>query len=139
MPYRDMDAPTDRLIDQRLRNRIIEAVHILSKGDEGVRQVWPDEYFESFYDFIPHRDDGEMQQNSAMTIEERTALLEVRDILDTACDATPQQMEAEEFIATGWPSKVQPIARNALSLMLRRGRFDEKAEEIEPSFKGKWP
>jgi hypothetical protein len=100
-----------------------------------VRLVWPAEYFESFYDWIPHRDDGEMRSNSAITSEERNLLLEVSSILDDACDATTpgEGMTAEELIATGWPKRIQPVASKALSFMRKRGRFSEEQEEDAPS------
>lgn len=124
---------SNRIIDQRLRNRIMERLQTLAQGDEGVRIVETTEYFESFYDYIPHRDDGEMRFNSAMTNEERRLLGEVSEILDNACDATPNIISMEEFIATGWPSKVQPVAASTLRIMKERGRFDEDREEDAPS------
>jgi hypothetical protein len=131
--------PSERIIDQRIRNRIMEAVHTLALGDAGVREVWPAEYFESFYDWIPHRGDGVMPPNSAITPVEQACLVELSRILDDACDATPRNMDADELIATGWPKRIQPVAQRALSLMLKRGRFSEEHEEDEPSSKEPWP
>ena len=34
------EQPSDRLIDQRIRNRIMEALETLADGDEGVRREW---------------------------------------------------------------------------------------------------
>lgn len=127
------ERPSDRIIDQRIRNRIMEAVHTLAEGDEGVRKVWPAEYFESFCDWVPHHDDGEMRPNSAFTDDERELLAEVSAILDQACDATPQNMDADELIATGWPARVRTVAQRALAAMVKRGRFDEDTEEEAPS------
>jgi hypothetical protein len=131
------ERPSDRLVDQRIRNRIMEAVETLADGDDGVRCVWPGEYFESFYDWIPHRSDGGMRPNSAITADERAALLEVSTILDDACDATigftPGNMTADELITTGWPKRIQPVALKALDLMRERGRFSEELEEEVPS------
>jgi len=134
-----MDQPSERIIDQRIRNRIMEAVHTLAEGDEGVRRIWPTEYFEEFYDWIPHRDDGGMRPNSAVTEEERQVLSEVSRLLDDACDATPGNMDADEFIATGWPTRIQPVAQHALTIMTQRGRFSENSEEAEPSSQQLWP
>jgi hypothetical protein len=127
------EQPSERLIDQRLRNRIMEAVEILADGDDGVRREWPAEYFESFYDWIPHRRTGKMRPNCAITADERALLLAVSSILDDACDATPDHMTADELIATGWPRRIQPVALKALDLMRRRGRFSEDREEDTPS------
>ncbi len=125
--------PSDRLLDQRIRNRIMEAVETLADGDEGVRREWPAEYFESFYDWIPHRGDGGMRPNSAISPDEVALLLEVSGILDDASDATPGNMTADELIATGWPKRIQPVAYKALNLMRERGQFSEEAEQEVPS------
>jgi hypothetical protein len=129
------DKLSDRLVDQRVRTRIMEAVSTLADGDEGVRRVWPDEFFESFYDWIPHRGENRgIRANSAMTADEEALLLNLSSILDDACDATPRvNMTAEEFIATGWPKRIQPVALKALNLMRERGRFSEEKEEDKPS------
>jgi hypothetical protein len=131
------EKPSHRIIDQRIRNRIMEAVETLAMGNEAVRLVWPTEYFESFYDWIPHG--GEQHPNSAISTDEQAKLSEVSKLLDEACDATPQIMTADELIATGWPERVRPVAQEALSLMLKRGRFSEDQEEQEPSSKRKLP
>ena len=124
------EKPSDRIIDQRIRNRIMDAVRTLADGDVGVRREWPDEYFESFYDWIS--DGSAMRPNSAVTSDERTMLAELSLLLDQACKATPKVMTADEFIATGWPSRIQPAARQALTLLLYRGRFIEDEEQAEP-------
>ncbi len=111
------EKPSDRIIYQRIRNRIMEAVLTLADGDDGVRQVEFAEYFEGFYDWIPHRARGGMRPNSAITADERALLLEISSILDDACDATPVNMTADELIATGWPKRIQPVALKALILM----------------------
>lgn len=133
-PLYPMDEqPSDRLIDQRIRNRIMEAVETLADGDQGVLRVWPVEYFESFYDWVPHRGDGGMRPNSAISPDEYAMLLAISGILDDASDATPGNMTADELIATRWPKRIQPVASKALSVMRARGRFSEDIEEEAPS------
>jgi len=127
------EQPSGRLIDQRIRNRIMEAIETFADGDDGVRREGPAKYFENFYDWIPHRDYGGMRPNSAITPEESLLLVEVSSIVDDACDATPVNMTAEEFIATGWPRRIQPIALDAIHFMRERGRFSEDQEEEKPS------
>jgi hypothetical protein len=121
------DEPSSRVIDQRVRNRIMDALETLALSDEGVRAVWPTEYFEGFYDLIPHG--GEPYPNSCIGYEERAALSRVSKIVDEACDATPSIMTADELIVSGWPERIRPIAQDALSLMEARGRFNEEHEE----------
>ena len=127
------EKPSNRLIDQRIRNRIMEAVEILANGDDGVNRVWPTEFFESFYDWIPHHSDGAMPSNCSINSDENALLIEVRAIVDCACDATPSDMTAVEFIATGWPKRIQPVATRALALMRSIGSFSEDREEESPS------
>jgi hypothetical protein len=127
------DKPSDRVIDQRVRNMIMDAVETLAAGDDGVRATGFVEYFEKYYDFIRHRrHDEEMVPNSAITEQERRLLLEVSIILDDACDDTPSDMSSDEFIATGWPKRIQPVAQTALASMLKRGRFSNEYEEDAP-------
>lgn len=125
--------PSDRLVDQRIRNRIMEAVKTLADGDDGARREWPNRYFENFYDWIPHRDDGEMPSITTVSGHERDLLAKVSGLLDDACDATPKNMTANGLIATGWPKRIQPVAAQALNLMRERGRFSEDQEEEAPS------
>lgn len=131
--------PSDRLLDQRLRNRIIESLHTLSEGDEGVPREWPTEYFMGFYDWVPHHKDGQMPPNSAITAQEMASLIEVSALLDAACDATQQIMTPDELIKTGWPERIKPFAERSLNLMLERGRFSEDFEEEDPSDTTPWP
>jgi len=121
------DERSRRVIDQRVRNRIMDALETLALGDKGVRALWPTDYFEGFYDFIPYG--GEPPLNSCISSEEKVALSTVSKIVDDACDATPPIMTADELIATGWPELIRPIAQTALSLMKGRGRFGEENEE----------
>ena len=116
----------------------MEVVETLADGDDGVRWVGIHEYFESFYDWIPHREDGAICSNSAITADEQALLLEVSNILDDACDTTPGGMTDDEFIATGWPKRVQPVALKALILMRERGWFCEEQEEDAPSIPEWW-
>ena len=125
-----------RLVEQRLRNRIMEVIETLAEGDEGVRSVGFTNYFEHFYDWVPHRDDAwTWEPLSTMMPAESEALANVSSVLDDACDSTPGMMTDDEFIETGWPGKIRPIAMRALELMHGRGRFSEEREEDVPSIK----
>jgi hypothetical protein len=117
----------------------MEAVLTLAQGDAGARAVGAQDFFEGFYDQIPHRGDGPMRENSAILAEERAALIELSRLMDAACDATPKHVRLEELLASGWPQRIQPVAQKALAIMARRGRFSERQEEDEPSETGPWP
>ena len=129
-----------RLIDQRCRNRIMECLLSFADTDnENLKRWGAGEYFDSFYDWVPHRDDGGMLANSALTAKEQALVAEVSRMVDDACDATPQDITVNELIASGWPARISPLARRALDLMLERGRFDEEREEPEPTSPIPWP
>ena len=49
------DEPSKRLVQQRMRNRAIEALDTLAEGDDGVRAVGVVEYVEEFFDVIDDR------------------------------------------------------------------------------------
>ena len=121
--------PSPRLVDQRVRNRIMEAADLLAMGEGGVRLVGFSAFFELFYDWIPHHEDGPLPPNAALTSEERSGLERLRNVLDEACDATPGEMSVAAFIATGWPDRIAEAAASALEVLGRRGPAPEDAED----------
>jgi hypothetical protein len=128
------DRPSDRLVEQRLRNRAIEALDVLAGGDDGVRETGTDEYVNQFFDTID--DDWRWREWSTFTAAEVAALDMVQRAVLDACAATPQICPDDEFIASGWPERIKPVATAALDLMRRRGRFREDREEGTPSLVG---
>lgn len=122
---------TDRISDQRLRNRIMEVVSILTEGDDAVREVGVSNYFEFVYDYI--RYGGYIPPNSAITAKEHDRLMEVSRLLDEASDATRRVMTGDEFIATGWPTRIRSVAQAAMTVMLKRGWFSNNVEQEEPT------
>lgn len=127
-----MAAISKAVIDQRIRNRFMELLEFFAEGEEGVRRAGAGDYFEDFYDWMPHHDDGGLRPNLALSPDEMTALLAVRDLLDGACDATPSDLTAVELIDSGWSARIQQVARVALEIMQRRGRSDEELEQPLP-------
>lgn len=121
--------PSAHSVDQRIRDRIIDAVEIWADGEDGVCKVGFSNYFEYFYDLIPYRGDGVMPSNFAITAHERSMLLALLCLLDEACDATPRHMTDDEFIATAWPKRIQSLALETLKLMPRCTRFNEASGE----------
>lgn len=115
-----------RVVAQRLRNNIMRELSHLAEGDDAVKPWGFSEYFEAFFDQVPY--DG-LHANEAMSADEIDALtafwLQVRQ----ACDATPPTMSDEDFIATGWPVRLAPMAAAALAVFDRRGLLDD--EEID--------
>jgi hypothetical protein len=129
----DPDRPSERLVEQRLRNRAMEALVALSEGDRGVQSVSVGEYVNQFFDVIDDDIPWHWREWSCFTPEEVAALDRVQQLLLAACAATPRTCTDDEFIASGWPAELQPAAASALELMHARGRFREDIEEEVPS------
>ncbi|MBN9256784.1 MULTISPECIES: hypothetical protein [unclassified Mesorhizobium] len=125
----NIEDPSERLIEQRFRNRIYEILDILADCDAGVDLVGIRGYFNLFEDFV-HRPSIEMGL-SALSRDERAAVLEIADLLEQASEANPD-FTRNEFVQSGWPVRIAPRAREARDLFLRRGLFSEKVEESEP-------
>jgi hypothetical protein len=92
------DRPSERLIDQRLRNRAIEALAILAKGEDGIRAVGNSEYVNHFFDTIDDGVSWRWRDISTFTPAEVDALASVQGLLLDACAATPQICSDDEFI-----------------------------------------
>lgn len=53
----DVGKTSERLVAQRVRNRIMEEIWDLSRGDLGVHEAGPSEWFETFFDLFPYEGD----------------------------------------------------------------------------------
>lgn len=135
----DDEKPSERLVAQRVRNRIMEEIWGLSRDDLEVREAGPTEWFETFFDWFPY--EGEPDWYPAMTPEEATAVREVCGLMQQAISDTDISKcpTVDEVTRTGWPQRIAPVAKQALDLMLQRGRFSEEQEEEEPSNPVPWP
>ena len=133
VPMADDEKPSERLVAQRVRNRIMDELCGLSRGDPGIHEAGPTEWFEAFFDWFPY--EGEPEWYPAMTPEEETAVREVCALMQQAISDPDISKDptVEEVTRTGWPQRVAPAAKHALDLMLQRGRFSEEREEEEPS------
>ena len=116
-----------------MRNRAMEALVALSEGDAGVRSVGVVEYIEQFFDVINDDIPLHWRDWSSFIPEEVQRLDAVHGLLDAACSATPRNRTDDDFIASGWPTRIQPAARATLDVMQARGRFSEDFEEEVPS------
>jgi hypothetical protein len=132
-PVPQVDQPSDRLVQQRLRNRAMEALETLAAGDAGVRSVGYVEYFEEFFDVIDDDRPWDWRAWSTFTPDEVRALDKVLSQVLAASKATPPIMDDVAFIQSGLPIKIVHVARPALQLMQRRGRFSEEIEQEEPN------
>jgi hypothetical protein len=101
-----------------------------------VRAAGVGEYVNQFFDTIDDDAPWHWREWPTFTAAEVTALDGVQRALLDACAATPQICRDDEFIASGWPERIKPVAAAALDLMRRRGRFREDREEGSPSLTG---
>jgi hypothetical protein len=120
-----------RLIEQRMRNRVMEVLEMLADGAACVRFAGASEYFEMFFDWVDDRRDWRTW--SSFTAGEVEGLARVHGLMEAAARATPQHLSDDELIASGWPGQIQPVATEVLQATRARGRFREDAEETEPS------
>lgn len=130
------EEPSERLIEQRLRNRIFEILEILADCDAGADLVGIRGYFDLFEDFV-HRPSIESGK-SALSKDERMIVLEIADFLEAAGESSADFTRVE-FIQGGWPERIGPKAREAKALFLRRGLFAETFEQDEPGQRAEIP
>lgn len=116
-----------------MRNRAMESLEALSEGDEGVRSLGVGEYVNQFFDFIDDDIPSHWREWSTFTPDEVACLDEVHGLLKEACRQTAHEVTDDDFIASGWPARIQPAAKRALDLMTTRGRFSEDIEQDQPS------
>lgn len=133
------EQPSERLVAQRVRNRIMESLLGLSEGDRGVERSGPVEWFESFFDWFPY--EGEPDWYPAMSDSEAEAVREVCKLMQQAIadGRIPKNPTADQVIRSDWPENIAPVARGALARLMERGRFSEEREEDEPSSPIAWP
>jgi hypothetical protein len=133
-----MAEASKRVIDQSLRNRIMEELLGLSAGDENVVSAGADEWFESFFDYFPY-DGSEYSTCGAVSESEMLVLVPVVEAMQEALQDVPDDVTGEVLIASGWPTRIAPMAKLALEVLLTRGTFSEEIEEDEPSSPTDWP
>ena len=117
----DLDRPSQRVVEQRLRNRAMEALETFAAGNDDLRRVGVVEYVEEFFDVINDEVPWHWQEWTCLTPEEVQALDEIQKLLKAACGATPQVCSDDLFIASGWPARIQPVA--AAPMAWQNGRF----------------
>jgi hypothetical protein len=130
------DRPSERIIEQRLRNRAMEALELLAKGDDGVRAMGNADYVNGFFDTVDDDSPWDWRDWSTFTPPEVEELDRMQGVLREACAATPKVCSDDDFISSGWPGRIKPVAASALELMRRRGLFREDLEEDSPSRRG---
>lgn len=123
-----MGEPSERIIEQRLRNRVMESVEILADGDEGVRRFGDCCYYGHFFDYIDDDMTTAWRDLSTLSPAEVRQLESLHDLLIESLQTT-NGLNDDELIASGWPIRIAAVARTTLQTMQTRGRFDEEVEE----------
>jgi hypothetical protein len=82
------DRPSERIIEQRVRNRVIEALEVLAEGDDGVRRTGNADYVNQFFDLIDDDVSSEWRALSTFSSGEVNELDKVRRLLLDACAGT---------------------------------------------------
>lgn len=130
--------PSERLVEQRMRNRIMDAMSWLAEGPESVRRMSSQEFFEMFYDWVDDENPVWPWPKGApetMTPSEVDAVTKVLEVVNAAVAELEDIHDDIIVIGSGWLERISPVARAALDLMLIRGCFDEEIEEGQPSNK----
>ncbi|WP_205928063.1 hypothetical protein [Rhizobium leguminosarum] len=106
---------SDRIIEQRWRNRIIEAIAVLSRGNEGLIEVNYNEFFGGFYDYWH---DGHLlvRPNSTITEEEERTIDALGRMLEAIRDETRHFQSEAEYLQSGCAERIKPVAQNALGV-----------------------
>ena len=117
---------SQRLIDQRCRNRIIEAVEMLAQCKGGELRDGEVNYIDFFFDWMDP--DGQPHPNSAMSQSELKAVRDLACFLSEICTAAGRAGQrvfiAEEVL-------VASKARDVFNLMSIIGRLSDDVEQLE--------
>ena len=128
----EVDEPSPRVVDQRVRNRIIEVLETLACGNAAVEDMGAVEWFNSFFDWVDDTAPWDWRTLTTLDSAEIQDIDNVLDLMNEAVSATPRRVSEEQLMASGWPERVRPIAARAVERMTSRGRFSEEVEEREP-------
>lgn len=127
--------PSKRLVEQRIRNRIMDATSWLAEGAPAVRRMGSTEFFEMFYDWVDDENPfwpwpkGSPETMISSEVDAVTNLLSVVN----AAVAELRHANDDAVVASGWLERISPVAKASFDLMLARGCFSEELEEEEPS------
>jgi hypothetical protein len=128
------EKPTDRIIDQRIRNRIIETLELAASFDDQfeyqAHQVChvPDQVILWWYDWVgdPIRPDFDPPVFSPAELE---AILRYHAVMESICDQIPGRLpDLEHLVTTDYWQHLRAAAAEALAIFQLRGRFSEHHE-----------
>ena len=114
------------LLHQRLRNRIIEILKMISLPSYVVK-LGTDEVLELWYDFV---DDQKLETyiEPIFTEEEQEAIKRFHNLLDLHYDAIPSTYSLTELQGCLSWELILSAAKKELALFMQRGCMDEEVE-----------
>lgn len=118
---------SDKLLAQRLRNRVIEVLSIYSE-DEDWELLGPDEVINQWEDFVDERR-LPLYVEPVFSKQEREALLTFHQLWLQYCESTPRFMPAfEELRKTSEWQHLKHQASILQKVFEQRGKLDEETE-----------
>ena len=123
--------PSKLVIQQRIRNRVIECLEMLSEYEADPPAFDLNEVLNQWEDWVvPTRGLEEAFPTPPYSMAERQSLGAVRVEWEVLCSATPQIIrdEAEVMALPEW-SKLMDATNAALIILRRRGEMSEHQEE----------
>src|ERR1700759_3914260 len=104
----DDEKPSERLVAQRIRNRIMEEVWGLSRGNAGVHDAGAVEWFETFFYWFSF--EVEPQLDPPMTAVEESADRTVCKLMQHAVadPVIPRNPTVEDVTNSGCPERIAP-------------------------------
>lgn len=122
-----MSKISEKLLAQRLRNRVIEVLSTYSE-DEGWELLGPDEVINQWEDFVDEYR-LPLYVEPVFSKQEREALLTFHQLWLQYCDLTPKFMPAfEEVSKTPEWQNLKHQASILLKIFEQRGKLDEEIE-----------
>lgn len=121
-----MDEVSDKIILQRLRNRVMDSLKMLSDG-VSVDEIGTDEVINIWYDYV---DEEKLSffREAVFTEQELDSITEMMKVMEANCKAVPSTWAQRDVaLCESWGNIVLS-ANKALSVFEKRGRFDEDRE-----------
>lgn len=132
----ESQSPSNRLVAQRIRNRIIEVLELVADSEAQRKYdltysagdavfIWWEEWFDP--------EDLDYYAPPLYTLEERQALIDFHKVWERACEQTPARLPAIEQVQE-WPiwQELTQAGDAALAVFKERGTFPEDVEETLP-------
>ncbi|MDR2128957.1 MAG: hypothetical protein LBP52_07820 [Burkholderiaceae bacterium] len=123
----NMENPSPQIVDQRVRNRIIEMLEWLVECETTPPDCGMDELINGWEDWVPAPFEPGLYLPPVFTEAEQELICRVSRAVDVFCDATPKSItDARAAIQLPQWAAVIAAARSALLVMLERGRMPEE-------------